>query len=102
MDAPGILTHCLACAAPLAHDAPRCVRCKSRYCNSTYAQSIYEDDGATLRDLRKAVTTLEEARRISRRVLGGANPTTTGIENALRDAREKLGARETPPPPISS
>ena len=30
-----ILTNCAACAAPLAHDAPRCVRCKTRYCNST-------------------------------------------------------------------
>ena len=30
MDAPGILTTCAACAAPLAHDAPRCVRCKLR------------------------------------------------------------------------
>ena len=30
-----ILTNCAACAAPLAHDAPRCVRCKLRYCNST-------------------------------------------------------------------
>ena len=35
MDAPGILTTCAACAAPLAHDAPRCVRCKLRYCNAT-------------------------------------------------------------------
>ena len=30
-----ILTKCAACAAPLAHDAPRCVRCKTRYCNRT-------------------------------------------------------------------
>ena len=29
------LTNCAACAAPLAHDAPRCVRCKTRYCDST-------------------------------------------------------------------
>ena len=29
------MTNCAACAAPLAHDAPRCVRCKTRYCNST-------------------------------------------------------------------
>ena len=29
-----ILTNCAACAAPLAHDAPRCVRCKLRYCNA--------------------------------------------------------------------
>jgi len=30
-----ILTNCAACAAPLAHDAPRCVRCQTRYCNAT-------------------------------------------------------------------
>ena len=30
-----IITNCAACAAPLAHDSPRCVRCKTRYCNST-------------------------------------------------------------------
>ena len=30
-----ILTTCAACAAPLALDAPRCVRCKLRYCNAT-------------------------------------------------------------------
>ena len=30
-----ILTTCAACAAPLAHDAPRCVRCQTRYCNKT-------------------------------------------------------------------
>ena len=30
-----LLTKCAACAAPLAHNAPRCVRCKVRYCDST-------------------------------------------------------------------
>jgi len=30
-----IITNCAACAAPLTHDAPRCVRCKTRYCDST-------------------------------------------------------------------
>merc|ERR1719400_2615378 len=30
-----ILTNCAACAAPLAINAPRCVRCKTRYCNKT-------------------------------------------------------------------
>ncbi len=30
-----ILTNCAACAAPLAHDAPRCRRCLTRYCSST-------------------------------------------------------------------
>ena len=29
-----ILTTCAACAAPLAHDAPRCVRCQMRYCHA--------------------------------------------------------------------
>jgi len=27
-----ILTNCAACAAPLAHTAPRCLRCDTRYC----------------------------------------------------------------------
>ena len=30
-----ILTTCAACAAPLADTAPRCVRCRTRYCNKT-------------------------------------------------------------------
>ena len=30
-----LLINCAACAAPLAHDAPRCVRCRTRYCNAT-------------------------------------------------------------------
>ena len=54
----------------------------------------YKDDGATLADLRKAVTTLEDAGRIARRVLGGTHPTTKAIEIELRDARDALPARE--------
>ena len=61
-----------------------------------YAMALYKDDGATLSDLRKAVQTLEEIERTARRVLGGAHPTTTGIEAALREAREALRAREAP------
>ena len=61
-----------------------------------YAQSLYEDSAATLDDLREAVTTLEETERTARRVLGGAHPTTVGIERALREARAALGARDTP------
>ena len=61
------------------------------------AQSLYRDDGATLDDLREALTTLEDSERIARRVFGGANPTTTGIETALRQAQAALRARETPP-----
>ena len=62
-----------------------------------YAEALYEDPGATLADLHESVTTLEETERIARRVLGGAHPVTTGIEEALGDARAALRARETPP-----
>ena len=61
-----------------------------------YARALYFDPGATLDDLREAVTTLEDMGRIARRVLGSAHPVTTGIERALRQARAKLRrARET-------
>ena len=56
----------------------------------------YVDPDATLDDLREAVTTLEVAERIARRVLGGAHPSTMGIGAALREARAALRARETP------
>ena len=59
-----------------------------------YARALYEDDGATLDNLREAVTTLEDTERIARRVLGGAHPNTTGIAGALRLARAALHARE--------
>ena len=54
--------------------------------------------GATLDDLREAVVTLEDSERIARRVLGGAHPTTVGIESSLENSREALRARETPSP----
>ena len=60
-----------------------------------YAKALYKDDDATLDDIREAVTTLEDAERIARRVLGGANPTTTGIEIQLQGARLVLSARES-------
>ena len=63
-----------------------------------FAEALYEDESATLDDLREAATTLEETERIARRVLGGAHPTTAGIEYALRAARAALAARETPSP----
>ena len=40
----------------------------------TYALALYNDPGATLDDLREAVTTLEETERIARRVLGATHP----------------------------
>ena len=61
-----------------------------------YARSLYLNDGATLDDLREAVTTLEDTERTSRRMLGGAHPITVEVENNLRDARAALRARETP------
>ena len=91
-----ILTTCAACAAPLAHDAPRCVRCKIRYCDST-CQHDHSDIDATLDDLREATSTLEELARITRRVLGGAHPLTSAIEVALGSGRANLRARETQP-----
>ena len=64
----------------------------------TYAEALYKDDGATLDDLREAVTTLEDTARIARRVFGGAHPITVGIAQHLRAARAALAARETPSP----
>ena len=57
-----------------------------------FAITLYEDDDATLDDLREAVTTLEETKRIAQRVLGGAHPTTNKIEVALQYAQS--AARE--------
>jgi tetratricopeptide (TPR) repeat protein len=59
-----------------------------------YATALYYDKGATLEDLREAVTTLEETARTARRVLGGAHPITVKIEHALPKARAALAARE--------
>ena len=71
--------------------------CAEDTAGQTYAYTLYKYPGATLDDLHEAVTTLEELERIARRVLGGAHPTTTGIEDHLRVARAILRAREAPP-----
>ena len=63
-----------------------------------YAEALYKDDGATLADLRKAVTTLEETARTARRVFGGTHPITTETEDDLQAARAALRAREETPP----
>ena len=57
-----------------------------------YAQALYKDAGATLADLREAVTTLEDTERTARRVLGGGHPTVLKIEKCLQDARAALRA----------
>ena len=60
-----------------------------------YAGALCKNDAATLDDLREAVTTLEDIERTARRVLGGAHPATSNVEQTLRDARAALVARES-------
>ena len=62
------------------------------------ARALSEDPAATLDDLREAVSTLEDAERTARQVLGGAHPLTAGTEDELQDARAALRARESPLP----
>ena len=64
---------------------------RMRWC---YAMALFFDDGATLADLREAVSTLEDLERTARRVFGGAHPTTADIERAVRKARAKFSAQE--------
>ena len=59
-----------------------------------YAKARYRAHGATLDDVREAVTTLEDTERTARRVFGASHPTTTGHEESLRDARAALAARD--------
>ena len=54
------------------------------------------DTGATLNDLHEAATTLEDAERTSRRVLGGAHPLTKNIEHTLKVARFTLASFDAP------
>ena len=61
-----------------------------------YARALYRADDATLDDLREAVTTLEDAGRIARRVMGGAHPLVTEIERNLRASQDALHARGLP------
>ena len=63
-----------------------------------YGRVLYRDDGATLDDLREAVTTLEDVERIARRVFGGAHPLTTETERDLQFARGTLAAHESQSP----
>ena len=64
---------------------------------SIYANVLFADPGATLDDLSEAVTTLEDAERIARRVFGAAHPLVEGFEGDLQDTRAALRARETTP-----
>ena len=86
-----ILTNCAACAAPLAHDAPRCVRCKLRYCNAT--ASMTTGAAATSRCVRKYtaaatqsnITPTKNTRRPSRsRSMIEAEETLTDVAQKFR------------------
>ena len=67
-----------------------------------YARALYQHPGATLDDVREAVTTFEDAERIARRVLGAAHPMTVGLEQALRISRAALRFRETAETPLGN
>ena len=57
-----------------------------------YAQSLYNAVDATLDDLREAMTTLKDSKRIARRVFGGEHPLTVGIEDSLEVLRAAFRA----------
>ena len=59
------------------------------------AETLCNDPGATLDDLREAVATLEETTLTARRVLGGAHPLVLALEGSMRLSREALHARES-------
>ena len=66
--------------------------------NAPATEALCRDDGATIDDVREAVTTLEDTERIARRVLGSAHPATKAIEDYLQESRAALRAREPPSP----
>ena len=55
-----------------------------------YAQSLCQDDGANLDDMREAVTILEETDRTAQRVLGSGHPTAKDTRASLERARRRL------------
>ena len=69
---------------------------------SNYAGALCNDPGATLDDLREAVTTFEDVERIAQRVVGGAHPLTKLFESHLRRARAALRGREDAEPDVSA
>ena len=73
-------------------DGPSTRRAIRAVFSSVFAASRSSSIGATLDDLREAVTTLEETEWTARRVLGGSHPLTGVIELRLRDARAALQA----------
>ena len=72
-----ILTTCAACAAPLAHDAPRCVRC--------HANALSSKESASLDELSEAVTMLETVGVAFRRRFGEGHPELEPLKDDLSD-----------------
>ena len=64
--------------------------------SGNYALALCNDPDATLDDVREAVTTLEDTERTARRVMGGAHPLTSAIEDNLQHARAARDAHNTP------
>jgi hypothetical protein len=65
---------------------------------TNYGRVLCQDDGATLDDVREAVSTLEETQRTARRVLGGSHPLVEKIASYLLAARTILATYKTPSP----
>ena len=57
---------------------------------TNYAIALSRDTGATLDDLREAVTMLEGTERTARRVFGNAHPIVLSFEKDLQESRKAL------------
>ena len=92
-----ILTTCAACAAPLAHDAPRCVRCKTRYCDATCQHSTLLGAfnlGLALNKRGKYAETkslLHGSISDAQRTLGDNHKLTLDLRSVLADTLACLG-----------
>ena len=74
-----ILTTCAACAAPLAHNAPRCVRCKLRYGETLLAANNYAGSLNDLEHFEEARSLMLKTMPVARRVLGEHHEFTLGM-----------------------
>ena len=101
-----ILTSCPACAAPLAHDAPRCVRCHTRYCNKicqhdhlqeNYAEILFAPQNASRKDQREAVAVIADATKARRRIFGSKHPYTMNALETQESANMRLEDFDAPP-----
>ena len=97
-----ILTNCAACAAPLSHTAPRCVRCDTRYCKlacqqQNYAETLFIPENASRDDQREAVAILVDATETRRRIFGANHPYTVNAIQKKEAAQMRLEDVDAPP-----